>query len=222
MSRTSRKLGADAFLAAIPRKRIPQTPQSRRRIIFGAVLVSFVLSILVVMFAYTLAYAGWGPGSLPGLVNRGGRSGPAPLGDRLGAMFFHICLWILLILFIRQVIRHRLVAPKVAIDQNGVWLTRGRMIQQGLPWAEIAAVNVVGPGAQTRIGPEAASTPFIEVFPVNRAEETGTPLSARLVNAHPTAPGLRGKRYVIELLEPPPQELTATLNRFAREKHLVA
>ncbi|NLU65696.1 hypothetical protein [Streptomyces sp. HNM0574] len=132
---------------------------------------------------------------------------------------------------LRAPLVRELAAPRLAVDDEGVWLQRGSRRRQGLRWAEIAAVRVVGavPGASGRGKPPhvvrtgQAREPFADVYPVERiSDDPETPLGCRVVTAQPATPGLHGRRYVVELAGP--GEEVAALDRavrhFAPEKRL--
>lgn len=45
-----------------------------------------------------------------------------------------------------------------------------------------------------------ARAPYVDLYPVAKADgDPDTPLGSRLVTSDPAAPGLRGRRYVIQL-----------------------
>lgn len=53
-----------------------------------------------------------------------------------------------------------------------MWLLIGGRIAQGLEWAQIAAINLVGPkGGAPTFPATAAVPPLVEVFPVERIRD---------------------------------------------------
>ena len=62
---------------------------------------------------------------------------------------------------------------------------------------------------------DVAQPPFLDLYPVAKIRNTRqaalTPLGRRVVSAQPAAPGIRGKRYVLELAGP--SQEVATLDR---------
>lgn len=186
--------------APVSRERVP-SGLSRARLVIGGSVMVVLLAIPFAAVVYTFVYAVSGP-SLPFLVNRSGPGkGPAPVGDRIQAAVLCVAISAAMLWFARQWVRRRVRGPGVAVDGRGVWLVRGgRHVQQGLEWPRIAAVNLVAAGEDTKVP---ANPPFLEIFTVDPIRESRSPLAARVVNAPPAAPGLRGKRYVLELTGPP-------------------
>ncbi|MGW7553285.1 hypothetical protein ACWGJZ_18800, partial [Streptomyces rimosus] len=95
---------------------------------------------------------------------------------------------------VREVMLRGLASPAAAVDDRGVWLTRGRYDQQGLSWDEIAAAGVV-----TDPAAPGTAVPYPDLYPTGRAAGGDGPLDRRVATADPAAPGLRGRRYAIGL-----------------------
>lgn len=186
--------------APVSRERVP-SGLSRARLVIGGSVMVVLLAIPFAAVFYTFVYAVSGP-SLPFLVNRSGPGkGPAPVGDRIQAAVLCVAISAAMLWFARQWVRRR--------------VRGGRHVQQGLEWPRIAAVNLVAAGEDTKVP---ANPPFLEIFTVDPIRESRSPLAARVVNAPPAAPGLRGKRYVLELTGPPEEavrDLAAAVDGFA-------
>lgn len=144
-------------------------------LLLGVPLMVFAAVALVGGTFYLLVYAISGP-SVPGLINQGDAEGPAPVKERLQAAAYGVPFLAILAYLTWRAARARLSTPKVAIDSRGVWLLIGGRIAQGLEWAQIAAVNLVGPGGATTIPATAAAPPLVEVFPVERIRDRNSPL----------------------------------------------
>ncbi|MFD7662207.1 hypothetical protein [Streptomyces sp. NPDC059788] len=199
----------DAVTAGVrPPERRRGMSRLERRV--GLPLAVFVIALVAMIVVATGAYALAGTDA-PFLVNaRGPRKGPAPVPARVGAGV--LCLLFLAVIgvFVRTVVLRALARPYVAVDDRGVWLTRGRYVQQGLRWDEIAAAAVV-----TEAAAPVTAVPYLDLYPAGRAADGDGPLDRRVVTAGPAAPGLRGRRYAIALTGPAtePARLDAALRR---------
>ncbi|MEV0370160.1 hypothetical protein AB0I10_10080 [Streptomyces sp. NPDC050636] len=192
-------------------------PRRRRRTTrqeWAVGLPLMILAVLVVaaILVATLAYALVGTDA-PFLVNaRGPDKGPAPTGARIEAAVLFAATVVVVLAGLWAYLRRRLARACVAVDAQGVWLTRGRYVQQGLHWREIAAIDVVEGeregemevGVEATVGEGegagAVRAPFLDLYPVDRAEDSYGPLGSRVLNARPAARGLRGRRYALELV----------------------
>ncbi|MFJ9405862.1 hypothetical protein [Streptomyces sp. NPDC101393] len=185
-----------------PRRR---RPMARREWAVGVPLMAFAGLVVAAILTATLAYALVGTDA-PFLVNaRGPAKGPASPAARISAGVLFTAMAGVVLAGLRACLRRRLAPACVAVDAAGVWLTRGRFVQQGLRWQRIAAVGIVAAGAEGATGAEGAAgvrAPFLDLYPVERAEDAYGPLGSRVLNAAPAAEGLRGRRYAIELTCP--------------------
>ncbi|GAA2307988.1 hypothetical protein GCM10010402_79570 [Actinomadura luteofluorescens] len=221
--------GADAVVADLERRPPRKVRLGGLELLLGVPLMVFAAVVLVGGTFYLLVYAISGP-SVPGLINQGDAEGPAPVGERLQAAAYGVPFLAILAYLTWRAARARLSTPKVAIDSRGVWLLIGGRIAQGLEWTQIAAVNLVGPGGATTIPPTAAVPPLVEVFPVERIRDRKPPksslphaeghLGGRVIDAPPAAPGLTGKRYVLELATPALDDLATAIDHFAAHRRL--
>ncbi|MEU9110929.1 hypothetical protein AB0D04_03755 [Streptomyces sp. NPDC048483] len=214
----------DAVRARIgpPRRR---RRMSRREWAVGLPLMVFCGAVLAAILLATLTYALVGTDA-PFLVNaRGPARGPAPAGARVAAALLFAATAAVVSAGLWAGLRRRSAPPCVAVDGEGVWLTRGRYVQQGLRWARIAAVEVAAddlPGDAGAVGDAgnpagAVRAPFLDLYPVERAPDSCGPLGSRLITARPAARGLRGRRYAFELTgdEGELAALRAALERWA-------
>lgn len=222
----------DVASAGILPGRRRQKPTRAQIALFAPLLTLaafFLTAAPVAAFSYAVAASG-----APLLV---GPRGPADESTRLQALVVGLVFVVLIGVLSRMAFVRWLAAPFVVIDTEGVWLGRGRQRSQGLAWSEIAAVDIVGeepPRIPEQVRIPARGTgkqapvvraglvrkPFVDLYPVAKiSEEPGTPLGSRVVTAQPSAPGLRGRRYVVELAAP--SEDVAALGR-ALERHAPA
>lgn len=222
---------ASAGLLPGRRRRKP----SRGRLLLGVPLLMLAAFLLTAVPVAALSYAVVGPQ----MIGAGDAAdGPARLEAAVVGGAFAVLAGVLgRLVFVR-----RLAAPFVAVDADGVWLGRGSRRSQGLLWSEIAAVDLV-PEDPPRIPEQQRSRgrrtpkqapvvraglarkPFLDLYPVEKiSEEPGTPLGSRVVTAQPSAPGLRGRRYVLELAAPARDiaALGRALDRHAPAKRLTA
>ncbi|WP_326806826.1 MULTISPECIES: hypothetical protein [unclassified Streptomyces] len=198
----------------------------RRELLVGVPLGIFALTVMFAVPVAGLAYAAVGTDA-PFLVNASGPpKGPAPTGDRVVAAVIG-GLWAaaLVALFGFGVLR-RLGPPSLTVDGRGAWLGRGRHRQQLLAWPDIAAVNIVAEGraeGDPLVRAGLARAPYVDLYPVAKADgDPDTPLGSRLVTSDPAAPGLRGRRYVIQLDDAAQDmgALSRAVDRFAPGKRL--
>lgn len=170
---------------------------SKRELLIGLPLVIAALLVVVAVVVSTFVYAVFGTSfPFPAEPND-----PPPYGGRIAALVLGVVFLVLLGGFAWTLIRQLNATHLLAFDSQGVWLARGRRVHHGLRWHQIAAVTVVGPAGSTAVSPEAASPPFVELFPVDAVEDDHSPLGSRVVDAEPPNAGLRSQRYVIELAE---------------------
>lgn len=204
---------------------------SRAQLLVGVPLLVLGAFLLTAVPLAALSYVVAGPRITGTAFDHAGRLEAAVVGG----VFAVLAAVLGRLLFV-----HRLAAPFVAVDTDGVWLGRGGRRNQGLLWSEIAAVDLV-PEEPPRIPEQQRSRgrrtpkqvpvvraglarkPFLDLYPVEKiSEEPGTPLGSRVVTAQPTAPGLRGRRYVLELAAPA-QDIAAlgrALDRHAPAKRI--
>lgn len=227
------KAGEAASAGLLPGRR--RRKPSRSQLLLGVPLLMLAAFLLTAVPVAALSYAVVGPQ----VIGSGDAfDGPARLEAAVvGGVVAVIAAVLGRLVFVRW-----LAAPFVAIDTDGVWLGRGSRRSQGLVWSEIAAVDLV-PEEPPRIPEQQRSRasgaskqvpvvraglvrkPFLDLYPVARiSEEPGTPLGSRVVTAQPSAPGLRGRRYVLELTAPP-QDIAAlgrAIDRHAPAKRLTS
>lgn len=211
------KVPSDATVVTVR----PPVHRRRRRLTrfewgLGVPLMVFALLVLVAIPVVTFLYAVFGT-QVPFLVNAGGDpKGPAPIGQRVVAAVLCVAftaLWLFAVVRLLQ----RLARPALAVTGEGVWLARGRRIEEGVRWSELAAVAVTTIPTDLAIEP-----PYAEFFPVARVTESHTPLGRRVENGRSPAPGLRGKRYVIGVHPTDLAALTAAIDLAAPGLRLTA
>lgn len=200
----------------LPGRRRRKPTRTELFVLLPLLVVAAGAVLAVPVFALSYAVAG----TAPLLAGTGSADGPVSVRSRIEAAVLGGLFIVLVAVVARAVFVRRFAAPFVVVDEEGVWLGRGRNRQQGLAWAEIAAMEVVPAdaaripdqqgGARPRRGKAApvvraglARKPFMDLYPVEKVSEgPGTPLGSRVVTAQPSAPGLRGRRYVVELAGP--------------------
>ncbi|RZS29782.1 hypothetical protein EV193_11836 [Herbihabitans rhizosphaerae] len=164
----------------------------------GCGLVLAIGALVLIVLAWTT--------DAPFLVSRFHDSddGPAPMGLRVGLT---VVLGGFLALF-AVAFMSGARKPRLALDDNGVWLTKGKRSGPGLPWSDITAVTVATTQDATTVPAETATVPLVEVFPAKGVHERGQLATAFEVNAPSPGHGLRGKRFVFQVAGTP-EELAA-------------